>query len=450
MEMKERQNGILKEVDSFDVIVAGGGPAGIGAALAASSSGARTLLLEGRSFFGGVAATSLWMPMNRLMLNGKSRGGVHELLVNKLRAYGAVACREGKVTWTDGDGLHIHPDYLKRVIFELLEENGCSYRLYSPIVGAVVEDHTVKKAVVFSKEGNIEYEAKVFIDCTGDGDLSAYAGAVTEIGREGDGALMPVTLGFSMANVNTEKLFEWYRSENYGQEIRETLERAKKEGYHISDWYSFDDTTVPGIVSVNNGGLQGIGRIDVLNPYDATLAERAGIDIAIDFVEFAKKYKLPGLENCYLDRTGAAVGVRETRRVVCDYVLTMEDAMEGTEFEDVIARRYGAVDLAGLKEDEDYRMKMKSGYGYPYRALLPKGLEGLLVAGRCGSYTHLALAAGKSMGNMMAIGQAAGIAAALASSQGIMPRQVQAVKIQEILKKTGVDLSSMIENSDTL
>lgn len=438
--MKEKQYGVLKEVERFDVIVAGGGPAGIGAALAAALNGAKTLMLEGRSFFGGVAATSLWMPMNRLMINGKSRGGVHEMLVRKLESYGKLACREGKVTWTDGDGLHIHPDYLKRAVFELLEENGCKYRLYSPVVGAVVEDQVLKKAVVFSKEGNIEYEAKVFIDCTGDGDLSAYAGAITSVGREEDGALMPVTLGFSMANVDTVKLFQWYNSENYGPEIKKILEQAEKDGFKVSNWYSFDNTTVPGIVSVNNGGLKDIGRIDVLNPYDATLAERTGIDIAIDFVEIAKRFKLPGLENCYLDRTGAAVGVRETRRVICDYVLTMEDAMEGTEFEDVIARRYGAVDLAGLKEDEDYSMKMKSGYGYPYRALLPKGLNGLLVAGRCGSYTHLALAAGKSMGNMMAIGQAAGVAGAIASRKNITPREVNAAEIQEILQKSGVEL----------
>ena len=302
-----------------------------------------------------------------------------------------------------------------------------------------MENGVLKKAVVYSKEGNIEYEAEVFIDCTGDGDLSAYAGAVTEIGRENDGALMPVTLGFSMANVDTDRLFKWYDSENYGREINEILDKAEKDGYKVSNWYSFDRTTVPGIVSVNNGGLKGIGTVDTLNPYDATLAERAGIDIAIQFVEIAKKYRLPGLENCYLDRTGAAVGVRETRRVMCDYVLTMEDAINGTEFEDVIARRYGAVDVAGLKEDEDYSMKMKSGYGYPYRALLPKGLEGLLVAGRCGSYTHLAMAAGKSMGNMMAIGQAAGIAAAIACREHITPREVKAAQIQEILKKSGAD-----------
>ena len=438
--MMEKRSTILRELEAFDVIVAGGGPAGIGAAAAAALSGAKTLLLEGRSFFGGVAATSLWMPVNRLKLNGKSRGGVHELLVKKLESYGNLASREGKVTWTDGDGLHIHPDYLKRVVFELLEECGCFYRLYSPVVGAVVENGVLKKAVVHSKEGRLEFEAKVFIDCTGDGDLSAYAGAATEIGREEDGALMPVTLGFSMANVDTKRLFEWYRSEKYGQEIGEILSRAEQEGYRVSNWYSFDDTTVPGIVSVNNGGLKDIGTLDVLNPYDATLAERVGIDIAIDFVEFARKYRLPGLEECYLDRTGAAVGVRETRRVLCDYVLTMEDAMNGTEFEDIIARRYGAVDLAGLEEDKDYRMQMKSGYGYPYRALLPRGIEGLLTAGRCGSYTHLSLAAGKSMGNMMAIGQAAGIAAAIAVKENMTPRQVGAFKIQNELKKFGVML----------
>lgn len=428
------------EMDRFDIVVAGGGPAGLGAALAASMSGARTLLLEARSFFGGVAATSLWMPMNRLMLNGGTRGGVHQLLVDKLYSYGPCACREGKVTWTDGDGLHIHPDYLKKAVFELLEEQGCHYRLYSPVVGAVMDENRVKAAVAFSKKGRIAYEGKVFIDCTGDGDLSVYAGAATEQGREEDGAMMPVTLGFSLANVDTEKLFLWYRGSAFDKDMEGILKQAEKDGYEIAPWYSFDDTTIPGIVSVNNGGKKGIGTIDALDPCHATKAERAGINLAVDFVKFARQYKLPGLEHCSLDRTGAAIGVRETRRVICDYVLTMDDVSGDHEFWDVIARRYGAVDLAGLQEPGQERPQMKSGYGYPYRALLPVGVEGLLTAGRCGSYTHLALAAGKSMGNMMAIGQAAGTGAAIACEEGITPRQVDPRKIQEKLRRMGVVL----------
>ena len=425
--------------DRYDVIVAGGGPAGIGAAASAAMCGAETLLLEARSFFGGIAGTSLFMPMNRLKLQGGSRGGVHEALVREIEKFGDRASLPGKVTWTDGDGLHVHPDYLKKAVFDLLDHVGCSYYLYSPVTGAVVEDETVKAVQVQTKQGVRVYEASVFIDCTGDGDLSVLSGAGYEIGRETDGALMPVTLGFSLANVDTERLFSWYDSQDSGPDMRRIIDDAEKNGYAVSPWYSFDRTTIPHVASVNNGGLKGIGRLDLTDPKDATKAEHENIRVALDFIDIARKYRIPGLEEAVLDRTGAAVGARETRRILCDYVLTEEDAYRGADFPDNIARRYGAVDQAGLT-DEMGHSRMKSGYGFPYRALLVRNLEGLMVAGKCGSYTHLGLAAGKSMGNMMAIGQAAGVAAALAVRQGVTPRALPYEMVQKKLKDMGVSL----------
>ena len=426
-------------MDHFDVIVAGGGPAGLGAAAAAAMCGAKVLLLEARSFFGGIAGTSLFMPMNRLKLNGGSRGGVHDALIREIEKFGDLASLPGKVTWTDGDGLHVHPDYLKKAIFDLLDQEGVSYLLYSPVTGAVVEDGRVRAAEVQTKQGIRTYEAEVFIDCTGDGDLSVLCGAAYEMGRETDGALMPVTLGFTLANVDTKRLFSWYDSEKSGSEMNRIIEEAEKEGYAVSPWYSFDRTTIPHVASVNNGGLKGIGRLDLTDPKDATKAEHENIRVALDFIEIARKYRIPGLEQVYLDRTGAAVGARETRRILCDYILSEEDAYSGADFPDTIARRYGAVDQAGLT-DEMGHSRMKSGYGFPYRALLVQRLEGLMAAGKCGSYTHLGLAAGKSMGNMMAIGQAAGVAGALSVQAGVTPRALPYQKVQEKLRNWGVQL----------
>lgn len=427
----------------YDVIVCGGGPAGFGAAMASALTGAKTLLLEARAHFGGVAATSLWMPMNRLKLHGGSRGGIHHLLCEKLESYGEFGCRPGKTTWTDGDGLHVHPDYLKLAMMELLEDAGCDYRLNSPIAGAVVENGVLVGAKVLTKRGLDVFTADAFVDCTGDGDLCFHAGADMREGREEDGVTMPVTLGFSLANVDEERLFhDFYDTQNCEMSVSDVIRRAEKDGYTVSPWYSFDRTTVPGIVSVNNGGMKNVGRLNTLNPDDATFGERAGIQIAIDFVRFARAYKIPGLENCYLDRTGAAIGVRETRRAMGDYVLTFEDAQTGADFPDPIAKRYGAVDQAGLGDAEGHeKPKMKSGHVYPYRALHVSGIERLLVAGRCGSYTHMALAAGKSMGNMMAIGQAAGVSAALASKNGVAPRKVAYEEVKAALAALNVNIN---------
>ncbi|MDR2747837.1 MAG: FAD-dependent oxidoreductase [Treponema sp.] len=436
---KDIESLLPKEGEHFDVIVAGGGPAGIGAALGAASGGARTLVLEARAFFGGVAAVSGWMPMNRLFLNGESRGGVHELFVNKLQSMGPGAARPGKTSWVDGDGLHVHPDYLRLAVMELLEEQGCCYLLHSPVTGVEMRGKSITAVVCGGKYGRRLYSARVYVDCSGDGDLAYYAGVPFHKGREQDGAFMPVTVGFILANVDEEALFAAYNgdAENFTAKIREAV---KTEGCAKSVFYSFDRTTVPGIVSVNNGGQEDIGIIDATNINDVNVAGRMGLQVAFDFVRIARKYRLPGLEHCSLVRTGQDLGVRETRRMEGEYTMTLEDAQQGREFPDVVALRYGTIDPGGLREEKNHHGSIKNGHQYPYRCMLPKEVDPLLVAGRCASLTHLGLAVCKSMGNMMAIGQAAGAAAALSAKEGVLPRHIDVKKIQERLGDMKVKL----------
>ena len=424
---------IPKEGGIFEVIVAGGGPAGIGAALAAAKQGAKTLLLEARGFLGGVAATALWMPMNRMMTDGKPRGGVHDLLVEKMKTFGDDAWRPGKKTYADGDGYDFHPDYLRLGVLELLEETGCHYRLYSPVVGARMEGDAVTGITTAYRGVAQDFTAKVVIDATGDGDVAFHAGAEMVEGREEDGSHMPVSLVFALGGVDVEKLKASQDS------FKAAVEKAREEGFVTAAWYAFDEATIPNAVSVNNGGIYGIqydtGALDGKHPRDRSIVERLGTRIAVDTVRFAREYGVPGLESCYLLRTGTEVSVRDTRRIVGEYVLTVEDARDGTEFPDVVARKYGVIDANQL-----YMGPMKSGCAYPYRSMLPKRVENLLVAGRCGSATFLGHAAGKSMGNMIALGQAAGVAAAYSVTSGKKPREIDVPAVQDILRSFGVDL----------
>lgn len=421
--MNEQQ---FKDKQSFDVVVAGGGPAGLGAAVAAAQNGANTFLVEQRAFLGGVAALGLWMPINRILIDGKPRAGFDNLLVKKLEQFGSEIMRVGE------HEIHVHPEYLKLAAFEVLEDVGVTYLLHAKVADVIKRGNTVCGVVLESKSGRQSVDAKVVIDATGDGDVAALAGAEWLKGREEDRFLSPMTLLFAVGNVDMDR-FDAFRHD--GGNLREILKQGAAEGYVVPEAVGIDRATLPGIVSVNSSGTKALGSIDGTDVWDLTCAERHGRRQAVDFVRLMRDKAVPGFESCYLLFVSPQIAVRETRRIVGEYTLTEEDVTVGTRFDDVVAYRYGFLDVGYVL----FR-KMASPHDVPYRCLVPKTVDNLLVAGRCISTTHISHSAGKSMGNQMAIGMAAGTAAALSVKHNLTPRQLDVKELQRVLIAQGMEL----------
>jgi len=193
---------------------------------------------------------------------------------------------------------------------------------------------------------------------------------------------------------------------------------------HSSSWY------------INHSGTRDLGRVDATDPEQRTKAESFSRRQVLQMVQALRESDNPDLQRLEWIGTGPQVSVRETRRVKGVYVLTEEDAMAGRVFEDAIAWRSGFLDPGGQKDAKFVKMKV---HDVPYRAILPEKVEGLLMAGRCISATHVAAAAGKSMGNCMATGHAAGAAAALCAKKGCVPRDLKVAELQDALRNDGVD-----------
>ncbi len=432
---------------SYDVIVAGGGPAGIGAALASAVNGARTLLLEARSQFGGTASAAMWMEINFLFKDNAetSRGGVHKILVDALRAWGEDASVPGRRLSSipgSGGNLDVHPEYLKKVIFDLFERYSVDYQLYSPVTDVVMDGNLVSGVVVTAKEGRVTYRAHTVIDATGDGDIAYLAGCEMETqGDEKTGWRPPVTVAWALCNVDVERLYAWLDGDieldrHQYQGFNDLVQDYRMKGYNLPGWIGFNRTTLPGVISVNSGTSLDM-QLDCSHSSVLTLMEKMAIDQALDFVRFARENKLPGMENVHLMRTGGYAMARDTRRLVGEYRFSNNDVMEGTEFEDAIASKYGGSDPVG--QVRPYTA-IHQGAQFPYRSLLPRDVDGLLVAGRCSSATMLGHYGGKSMGNMISIGQGAGIAAALCAQYAVLPRSLDVKLVKEKLAAMGVSL----------
>lgn len=402
-----------------DVLVVGGGPAGIGAALGAARAGASTLLIESCAFFGGVAAWSLGMPINQMRPESKPRSVVHELLIDKLLAYGDQAVYIGQ------HQLYCNVEYLKVAVLDALDEVGCKYLVHLSAVDALMEGNQVTGVIVGTKQGLAMIRAKVVVDCTGDADVAYFTGAETLM--ETSEPRMPSTLLLGMANVSAERARRANMKKMAGDAREKYPLIPKSWGLHtVANCHYY---------WINHTGTRDIGQFDMTDPLQRSQAECVSRRQVVQMTRAMREFGGEELKNIELAAAGPQIAVRETRRVKGAYILTEEDATTGRTFEDAIAWRSGYLDLMGYKFT-----KMRI-HDVPYRAILPAKVDGLLTAGRCISATHVAMAAGKSMGNCLATGHAAGLAAALSARQGIQPRELKVAQLQDALRKDGVDLT---------
>jgi len=410
--------------EDVDVLVAGGGPAGIGAALAATRAGAKTLLVERHAVLGGVGAWGMGMTINQMRPEGRPRGAIHELLIQRLLSYGEEAVR------IQDHALVTNVEYLKVAILDVLDAAGCRYFLHARVADAVLERDHLRGVVLATKEGLLRVRAKVVVDATGDADVAHFAGAETLKGREGDGFLSPMTLNFIIANVDVPAALAAAR----GDGLNRLLERVRPKYPLLPERLGLARFPLANCVTVNHAGTKLRGMLDGTKLTDMTEAERYSRRQAIQIVQALREVGGPAFSQAQLAATGTQVGVRETRRLKGLYLLTEEDAKTGRRFDDAIAWRSGFLDIGFVRYE-----KMQV-HDVPYRALLPVKLDGLLVAGRCISASHVAASAGKSIGNCMATGHAAGLAAAMSAAQNRPPRALSVAALQQALAKDGVDL----------
>lgn len=425
-----------------DVLVVGSGAAGATAAIAAARRGARTLLLERYGFLGGTSTLVLdtfygfYTPGTRAR---KVVGGVADDVVAALRR--RDACFERPNTYGAGTGVTYHPDLLKVVWEELAEAAGVRVLLHAWVQDVIEDGARLAGVVVATKRGLAAVRARVIVDASGDADVCAAAGVPFEQAGAQEAA-QSLTTTFRVCNVDLAR-----RRTVSKDELHRLMAAAAESGAYALPRREGSDhaTPVAGMTATVMTRLASFERRggDVVNATDPELltrAEIAGRRQALEYLRFLRD-RVPGYEQAALATFGAQIGIRETRRVHGEYRLTREDVLGARQFEDQIGLCGAPIEDHHPGADTRWHYLPDGAcVGIPYRTLLPRGREGLLVAGRCFSATHDAHASVRSMAQCMAMGQAAGTAAALAAGRGVEPRAIRADDLRAALRADGAVL----------
>ena len=427
---------------SADVVVVGAGSAGATAAIAAARSGARTLLIERYGFLGGTSTAVLdtfygfYTPGS---IERKVVGGIPDDVLSRLLTLGGILKRPN--TYGAGTGVTYHPDYLKVAWDQLVKEAGVSVILHAWVQDVVVTADRITSLICATKKGLQRIDGKIFIDASGDADICFYSGVPLELAGEHEPA-QSLTTTFRMCNVNLSERQKLSKTDFHAL----MAEAAKEYGLPRKEG-SDHATTVPSMMASNMTRVQSFGVrnghiVNACDPHFLTQAEIEGRSQALAYIRFLRD-KVAGYQQADLAAFGVQIGVRETRRILGQYRLTRQDVLSAEQFIDQIGLCGAPIEDHHAGEDTNW-VYLPEGQcvGIPFRTLVPRKYENLLVAGRCFSATHDAQASVRSMAQCMAMGQAAGTAAALGIAAGVSISELNVAELQSRLRRAGAILET--------
>lgn len=397
--------------DTAEVVVIGGGPAGTAAAISAARCGRKTILLEQTAQLGGmgtIANVSIFMGVGNV--TGIYREIISDLLPERL---------------PDSHHESIWPQYspfeLRHYLNQKLEKEGVKVYYHTSFCAASMERNRIKHVIANTREGLVAFAGDIFIDCTGDARVAGECGVPLRSGREEDGLTQPMSLMFTMQD--TGKPVRQYLPEDcYYYETEADLPQGR---------VLYSERKQDGTLLVNMTRVKGNGtKIE-----DVNFAEKEALRQVFSVANYLQRN---GFENYILSHVGGQVGVRETNQIVGLYTLTEEDVLEGRRFDDVVAQTNYEIDIHNPTGEGDTDERQVSGYDIPYRCMVPVDVEGLLVAGRCISATHVAMSSMRVQATCYALGQAAGNAAAIAIEDGTSLQDISISKLHEQLEQQGV------------
>ncbi|MDA8218452.1 MAG: FAD-dependent oxidoreductase [Dehalococcoidales bacterium] len=430
-----------------EVLVVGGGTSGVAAAIAAARQGADTVLMERYGFLGGTAVGS---PVPTFQ-EGPKIGGGHAILgiyaemKERLARYNAISGESAGYEFKSA-GLpsespkamtgRFEPAMLQMICLEMCQAAGVRQVLHTALADTIMHGDAIEYAVGVNKGGLMAVAARQFVDGTADGDLAVAAGAKAEVGSKRDGFTQPPTLGFDLSNVDFQQLARadwlalWRQFQSELPEV--TVPRGR---------FMFERQEDRG--TLRFVAMTHVEHVNAADPGDRTYIEVTGRLQAKAVMDFFRKH-VPGCERCVITRTGVEAGIRESRRIVGDYVITRADVLEARKFADCVGCSSSWIDVhepgaAGVRHEYVPRNEW---FEVPYRALITSGVNNLYTVGRAVSCTHEALGALRTIPTGIMLGEAAGVAAALCAKEGVASRKLNVGRLQQALAEAGVFLGT--------